>query len=175
MNSMNDVYNDIMADLKPIKADAPFDRQLSVVVEPSALHNALTYLKQKGFTQMSLLTCVDWIEDSEFELVYILMNWEDGLHVQLRTRIDRDEASFVTITNIFPGAQYYERDVHEFFGVEFKGNEDSYKPLFLELWEELPPMRKDFDTQAYSDEKYSSMEWDVDFDVQKGGTDNERS
>ncbi len=173
MNSMNNTINEIKAALKPLKMETPAFRQIAVVVKPDTVHNALSYLKQKGFTQLSIVTCVDWIKESEFELVYILFSWTEGIHIQLRARIDRDKPVMVTATDIFPGAQYYEREVHEFFGVEFTGNEDAAKPLFLEIWDDLPPLRKDFDPQAYSDSKFPMRERGNEFVSEIGGHDDE--
>lgn len=158
--------------LEPIELTEPADRQIACVVEPAEVHKALAFLKTNGFTQLSILTCVDWIDDGQLELVYVLLSWEDGIHIQLRTRIDRDKPLFSTVTNIFPGARYYEREVHEFFGVEFEGNEDSYKPLFLERWDSIPPLRKDFDPEAYSDSKFPMRDRDKVFKSKIGGIDN---
>lgn len=175
MNSMNNIYNEIKAALNPLSMETPADRQIAVIVEPSAIHNSLAYLKRIGFTQLSILTCVDWINDNQLELVYVLFSWTEGIHLQLRGRIDRDNPVFITVTDIFPGAQYYEREVHEFFGVVFKGNEMALKPLFLENWDDMPPLRKDFDPAAYSDSKFPMRDRDKVFKSQMGGTGNERS
>ncbi len=171
MNSMNNIINEIKTAFDPLKIETPAYRQIAVVVKPEAIHNSLSFLKQKGFTQLCMVTCVDWIKDSEFELVYILFSWTDGIHVQLRARIDRDNPVMVTSTDIFPGARYYEREVTEFFGVEFTGNEDAGKPLFLELWDDIPPLRKDFDPQAYSDSKFPMRERGNEFVSEIGGTE----
>ena len=64
---------------------------------------------------------------------------------------------------IFPGCKYYEREAHEFFGIKFPGNPDYEKQLILEEWDDLPPMRKDFDPRAYSDRKFSKMEYSNDY------------
>lgn len=167
------MISDIKAALSPLETSEPAFRQIAAVVKPDGIHGALAYLKNKGFTQLCILTCIDWIEDSQFELVYILFSWTDGIHIQLRARIDREKPFFTTVTDIFPGARYYEREVHEFFGVEFCGNEDSYKPLFLELWDDIPPLRKDFDPQAYSDSKFPMRENANEFLSMTGGGDDE--
>lgn len=151
--------------------EEPIALQLAFDIDKESVLDILAFLKSKGFGQLSLLTCIDWIKDNKFQLVYILMNWETGIHVQVRTFIDRSNPVFKTITYIYPGAQYYERDVHEFFGVEFEGNEDSYKHLFLELWEADCPLKKDFDPVQYSDEKYGNREYDVVFPRTIGGKD----
>lgn len=148
----------------PVRED-----QAAVDVIPGELHAALAYLKAEGFKQLSMLSCVDWIEDGQFQLVYLLFDWDQGVRLQLRTRIDRKNPTFTTATNIYPGAQYYERDVHEFFGVEFEGNAMSYKPLFMENWDDIPPLRKDFDSKAYSDKKFPVREYNKDFSKEGNG------
>ena len=145
------------------------DDQAALDVNPGDVHAALAYLKAEGFRQLSMLSCVDWIEQGEFQLVYLLFDWDRGVRLQLRTRIARENPKFTTVTNIYPGAQYYERDVHEFFGVEFEGNAMSYKQLFLENWDDIPPMRKDFISKAYSDKKFPVREYKKDFTKEGDG------
>lgn len=175
MNSMNDIIKKIKAALNPLQIDEPAGMQIACVVKSDEIHAGLSYLKNLGFRQLCILTCIDWIDDSELELVYVLFSWDHGIHIQLRARIDRNKPSFITITDIYPGARYYEREVHEFFGVEFEGNEDYAKPLFLELWDDLPPLRKDFDPQVYSDSKFPLRDRENVFAPKTGGPENERS
>jgi NADH-quinone oxidoreductase subunit C len=151
---MNSIELDLKAKFDILEVIYPDDHQIIVDLEKNQMHGLLSYLKATGFRQLSLATCVDWIEEDVFQLVFIVFNWDTGIHVLARTKLSRENPVFSTITSIYPGAQYYERDIHEFFGVEFPGNEMSYKHLFLELWDEMPPMRKDFDPLAYSQEKF---------------------
>ena len=143
----------------------PTDAGVRVVITSYSIHytKLYDYVRTQGFRQLSILTCVDWINEDKFQLVFIVFNWNLGIRLQIRTKIDRKNPKFNTITTIYPGAQYYERDVHEFFGVEFIGNENSYKQLFLENWDDMPPLRKDFDSKAYSDKKYPVREYKADF------------
>lgn len=165
---ITELVNDVKMKFAVIGLDFPKDDQASVDFQSSDVHAALAYLKSHGFRQLSMLSCVDWIADNEFQLVYLLFNWDTGVRLQVRTRIDRDNPKFITATGIYPGAKYYERDVHEFFGIEFEGNPDSYKQLFLENWDDIPPMRKDFDPQAYSDRKYPARKYKAEFDTKAG-------
>ena len=120
-------------------------------------------LKQAGWIQLSYLSAIDWIEENEFELVYILMNWEKPVHIQIRTRVDRENPEMNSVLPIFPGAKYYEREAHEFFGIKFPGNPDFHKQLILEEWDDIPPLRKDFDPKAYSDAHFSRREYTTDY------------
>jgi NADH-quinone oxidoreductase subunit C len=137
-------------------------RQYKIISLPDKTIALLTYLKEAGYFHLSLLTCVDWIEQKKFELVYILMNWSNGVTFLVSTFIDRDKPTFTTVKDMWPTAEYYERDVHEFFGVEFEGNENCKKPMILELWNDLPPLRKDFDPLKYSKEHYPDREYEKD-------------
>lgn len=148
---------------KVVETTIVMDNQVAFDVTNQDVISLLTYLKGTGWRQLSMLTCVDWIAEGELQLVYILMNWDNGVRIQVRTRIHRDAPKFVTCTNVYPGAKFYERDVHEFFGVEFEGNDDALKQLFLEMWDDIPPLRKDFDSRAYSDKKYAKRKYKNDF------------
>lgn len=170
MNSMNSIIDDIKNKFKIINSEKITESQVAFDIDKNEVHSFLSYIKSIGWRQLSLLTCVDWILDNEFELVYVLFNWDNGIRIQVRTRIDREKATYRTITNIYPGAKYYERDVHEFFGVKFEGNPDSLKQLFLENWDDIPPLRKDFDSKAYSDKKYSSRTYNKNFNNKAGET-----
>ncbi|AEX85062.1 NADH dehydrogenase [Marinitoga sp. 1135] len=168
MNSMNNIIEDIKAKFNPEFHEIPKKNQISFDFKSDQIHAVLSYLKSKGWKQLTMLTCVDWIKENKFQLVYLLFNWDEGITIQVRTKIDRDKPNFRTIIDIFPGAEYYERDVHEFFGVTFEGNENANKELFLELWDDIPPMRKDFDPLAYSKKKFDVRDYKVDFIPKEG-------
>ncbi|MCK5128318.1 MAG: NADH-quinone oxidoreductase subunit C [Clostridiales bacterium] len=167
-NNIETFVEDIKSKYETLGVDIPKNNQVSLDFTARDIHSVLAYAKSHGWAQLSMLTCVDWIEENKLQLVYLLFNWENGVRLQVRTKLDRDKPVFSTITSIYPGAKYYERDVHEFFGVEFEGNPESYKPLFLENWDDMPPLLKDFDPQAYSDEKYPAREYEKDFTKKAG-------
>ena len=48
-----------------------------------------------------------------------------------------------TISDIFPSADFYEREIHDFFGIKFRGNSRLHEKMFLpDDWKESPPLRK---------------------------------
>jgi len=184
MNSTNDTKELISIleqsfDIKDFTT--PKKNEISIVVDQNNVPTILTYLKDKGWRQLSLVTCIDWIEENKFELAYVLFNWTNGITFLVKTKIDRKNPEYISIIDIFPGARYYERDIHEFFGVKFEGNSDFEKPLFLELWDDKPPMRKDFDPLEYSKRKFPDRKYDVELsknavkEVIKEGEINERT
>jgi len=173
MSNTEFVTNLVENQYKVLKTEVLDQYQVSFEVKKDDVHSVLSLLKSNGWIQLSYLSAIDWIEENEFEMVYILFNWEKPVHIQIRTRLDRDNASINSILPIFPGCKYYEREAHEFFGIKFPGNPDHEKQLILEEWDDMPPMRKDFDPRAYSDRKFSKMEYTNDF-VNKDGKDSKQ-
>ena len=174
MNSTNDLKNHLIKQYAFTHFEEPTHQQLIFDVPNHQMLDVLAHLKSIGFGQLSMLTCVDWIELNHFQLIYILLDWESGIHVIARTLIDRDYPVYRTANHIYPGIQYYERDVHEFYGVEFEGNEDSYKHLFLELWTAAPPLRKDFDPEKFSNERFTMREYKKTFNNKEEDKDDSR-
>ncbi|MCF7926756.1 MAG: NADH-quinone oxidoreductase subunit C [Candidatus Izimaplasma sp.] len=165
MNSMNNVTTIkelVTKKITVLKEEVIDQYQVSFEVKKDDVHHLLSVLKQAGWRQLSYLSAVDWIEDNEFELVYIVFNWEKPVHIQIRCRIDRNAPTMDTILPIYPGAKYYEREAHEFFGIAFPGNDSHEKQLILENWDDIPPLRKDFDPKAYSDARFPKREYSND-------------
>jgi len=154
MNNVNDVIALVKDSYTVNKIDVVDQYQVSFEVNKGDVHSLLTLLKAEGWIQLSYLSAIDWIDDNQFELVYIVFNWDKPVHIQVRSRIERENPTMNTIMPIFAGSKYYEREAHEFFGIKFPGNPDHEKQLILEYWDDIPPLRKDFDPQAYSDRKF---------------------
>lgn len=157
MNSMNNVEAVISLvenSITPILKETIDAYQVAFEVKKDDVHHLLSLMKANGFKQLSYLSAIDWPEENVFELVYIVFDWDRAVHVQIRTKLDRDNAVMNTIMPIYPGCQYYERETHEFFGVKFPGNPMFDEQLILEQWDDIPPLRKDFDPRAYSDKKF---------------------
>jgi NADH-quinone oxidoreductase subunit C len=133
------------------------DTRITITAKKRKVLAVLRFLKDKGFEHLALISCVDWIEENDFELVYILAPYmqsneeytdREKVHLIVKIRISREEPQFETITNLFQNAEPYEREIYELFGVKFEGHKRLI-PLFLERNYEVPPFRKDFDTRKY--------------------------
>jgi len=84
------------------------------------------------------ITAID--EGKNFSLLYHF----DVVGVKtLKLSIRKSKPTIPTIIDIFPAAEIYEREIHDFFGIEFKGNPRLDEKLFLpDTWENKPPMLK---------------------------------
>lgn len=81
-------------------------------------------------------------EDS-FEVIYHFNRYEQLCRVLVRCRVPRSLAKVPTISGIYPGANWHERETHDFFGIEFSGHPD-LSPLLLPEDADFHPLRKDY-------------------------------
>jgi NADH-quinone oxidoreductase subunit C len=95
-----------------------------------------------GCTFFDWLTAVDEQENG-FAVVTHLYSPVEHHHLLLRTRLRRDEPSLPSITPIFHGASWHERETFEMFGIDFPGH-SHLVPLLLPDGFEGHPLRKDF-------------------------------
>lgn len=100
-----------------------------------------------GATFFDWLTAVDELDEG-FSVVAHLWSVEQRTHVFLRTRVPRDAPVLDSITPVFPGAAWHERETAEMFGVLFEGFDDGtglgLRPLLLPDGMDARPLRKDF-------------------------------
>ena len=123
-----------------------------------SLRSALTWLKSEtGHVQLTLLSAVDWLEEGEFELSYLLTDPAEHVTLVVGCRIPRDGARVPTVWDLWPQAVTYEQELSEMFGIDFEGSPRSGVTFILESWSDMPPMRRDFDTAAYSREHYEDV------------------
>ncbi len=81
-------------------------------------------------------------EDS-FELVYDYNHFSQLCRVVIRTRVPRSNPELPTISPIYPGANWHERETHDFFGIIFSGHPD-LSPFLLPEDADFHPLRKDY-------------------------------
>ena len=93
-----------------------------------------------GFVHLSAISCVDWIEEGAFELVYHLWSYEQNQLLSIHIRIPRDPGRYQSVVDLYRPAGFFERDIHEMFGLYFEGALDMDKFILTE-WNGPPPMR----------------------------------
>lgn len=126
-----------------------------VTVPVPHLRPALLHLRDReGFTHLVLLTAVDWIEDGQFQLTYLLCNRTLNLDLGLRVLLPREAASMASIHDLWPTAATYQRELREMFGIAFPDSPRVDEEFILEGWIDMPPYRRDFDTLKFSHDSY---------------------
>jgi len=130
------------------------EKRVEIFTSTNAIEDVLLYTKNSlGYIHFTQLSCVDWIEENEFELVYIIWSPEDKITLLIKVRLDRDNPVAPNIDYIWRHANTFERELREMYGIEFEGLVGD-KDFILEDWIEMPPMRRDFDTMEYSKRTY---------------------
>jgi NADH-quinone oxidoreductase subunit C len=130
-----------------------FDRdEMSIYVERSAIREACVLLKEDSvcpFNVFSDLTCVDWYpSEPRFEVIYHLLSIANKERVRLKVKLNSSSSALESITSIWPGANYFEREVFDLFGIRFTGHPYLRRILMPEDWEGHP-LRKDYPVEGY--------------------------
>lgn len=101
------------------------------------------------FNYLSDVTCVDWLpEEPRFEVIYHLFSIAKKERVRLKVRLSGDSPVVESVTSIWPGANYAEREVYDLFGVRFSGHPYLRRLLMPEDWVGHP-LRKDYPVEGY--------------------------
>ena len=127
--------------------------ELTLHIDPARIVEVCSYLKtEQKFVRLSSLTAVDWFPaEPRFEVVYHLQSIERNLRVRLKCRIAGERPEIDSVTSVWNGANWYERETFDLFGIQFRGHPDLKRLLMPEDWEGHP-LRKDFPVHGY---KYS--------------------
>jgi NADH-quinone oxidoreductase subunit C len=135
---------DAAAPAGPVQVSEPGVRgcQLDVALAPRQVVLAAEILDQAGFS-LDAVTGVDWPAQAEMEVVYDYFHPLAPLRVAVRARVPRGEPELPTISAVFPGANWHERETHDFFGIRFAGH-PNLTPLLLPEDADYHPLRKDF-------------------------------
>jgi NADH-quinone oxidoreductase subunit C len=92
---------------------------------------------------LDTITGVDWLAEGKMEVVYDYFHPVTGLRAVVRARISRENPEIPSITEVFPGANWHERETHDFFGIHFSGH-PNLAPFLLPEDATYHPLRKDF-------------------------------
>lgn len=121
--------------------------ETSVYVGRDALVEVCTWLRDEaGFDYLSDVATVDrFTEDARFEVVYNLCNLAARKRLRLKVRVEEDDAVVPTVTGVWFGAGWHEREAWDMMGVRFDGHPD-HRRIYMPEDFAYHPLRKDFPT-----------------------------
>jgi NADH-quinone oxidoreductase subunit C len=130
-----------------------FDRdEMTIYVPREVIRQAAALLKDDSacpFNYLSDITCVDWYpSEPRFEVVYHLLSIPHKERVRLKVRLSGENPALDSLTSVWPGANYFEREVFDLFGVRFNGHPYLRRIMMPENWEGHP-LRKDYPVEGY--------------------------
>jgi NADH-quinone oxidoreductase subunit C len=120
-----------------------------LTVAPENIHEALSGLRDDGYRLLVFLTCVDHLADASrewparYELVYQLRHLDTKEQLRVRTFVDGDPPHIDSVHDLFPPANWDERETYDFFGVVFENHPDLSRILMPDDWVGHP-LRRDY-------------------------------
>lgn len=117
-----------------------------LLLKKEHLLSAVTRLKEEyGFNFFIDITAVDyWPQnDPRMHVIYQFYALESGQYIRLRVPLRNQDLQIESLTSIFKGANWYEREVHDLFGIQFEGHPDLRRIIMPYDWVGHP-LRKDY-------------------------------
>jgi NADH-quinone oxidoreductase subunit C len=151
-----------------------FRGQTTLVVPPAALHEVMRFLREDprtGYEFLSDVTAVDYLDypaktPGRFAVVYLLSCLRNDLRLTVKTYLDptldtsgnaEDPALEVdSVTDLWPGAEWPEREVYDMYGIRFRNHPDLRRIL---LWKDYPafPLRKDYPLRGRGEREHYAV------------------
>ena len=132
-----------------------------ITVPAESVREALAALRSDGYRLLTFLTCVDHLADHSrewpfrFEIVYQLRNLETREQLRVRAFVDGDLPRIDSVHDLFPPANWDERETYDLFGVVFNDHPDLSRILMPDDWVGHP-LRRDYpvggETVEFSEE-----------------------
>jgi NADH-quinone oxidoreductase subunit C len=130
--------------------DAKLDRgELTLTIAAEEILPAAATLQAAGYNFFEDVTAVDWFPSSpRFQLSYHILSHSYKEYIRLCVLVDGDSPAVDSITPVWPGANFYEREVFDLFGVRFEGHPNLRRIMMPDDWQGHP-MRKDYPVEGY--------------------------
>lgn len=155
IESLNSRFPDTVFGVKEFRGET------TLYIIKGNILEACLYLKTEfGFKYLVDLTAVDYLEIKKprYEVVYYLhrfgMDLEENVRIRLKVQVPEDDLRLDSVTPVWSGANWLEREVYDMFGIHFIDHPDLRRILMPEDYEPFP-LRKDFDVRNREPSKMS--------------------
>lgn len=162
---MNEALNELGTYIEAKRTDCVLSWQivhdeLTLEVALSNIVGLMDFLKTDQTCRFSTLvdmTAVDHPErPKRFDVVYHLLSMYQNHRIRLRVAV-REEDMVQSITDVFPAANWFEREVFDMFGILFSGHPD-LRRILTDYGFRGYPLRKDFPTTGYTEVRYDEAQ-----------------
>ncbi len=130
--------------------------QLSLVIVSSSIEQVTALLKNNNYCQFRTLidiTAIDYPSKEErFVIVYHYLSMQQNIRIRVKSPI-RDGQIIPSITNLFPAANWFEREVFDMYGMLFSNHPDMRR-ILTDYGFQGHPLRKDFPTTGHVELRY---------------------
>lgn len=154
INSLNQHFGEAIA-AHEISAD-----MLNITINKSAIHEVLSFLKndkQLNYNFLTTLCGMHYPENDTLGVVYHLHSFEYNHRIRVKTTTELADPVIPTISDIWPAANWQERETYDFYGIRFQGHPNLKRILNVDEMTDFP-LRKDFPLEDQTrDDKNDSM------------------
>ncbi|WP_444451873.1 NADH-quinone oxidoreductase subunit C [Rhodobacter capsulatus] len=134
--------------------------ELTVTVKAAAIVGFVQFLRDDAecrFTTLVDITAIDWPERvARFDMVWHFLSMWKNQRIRVKAAVAEDEMC-PSITEVYPAANWYEREVFDMFGILFSGHPD-LRRLLTDYGFRGHPLRKDFPTTGYIELRYDEVQ-----------------
>lgn len=119
--------------------------ELTIEVRPSAIVQVCEILKTKfGFDYLSDITGIDhYTDEKRFGLAYNIVSIAEKKRLRITTRLEERDPSIHSVIDVWPSANWFEREVYDMFGIRF-GSHPDMRRIYMPEDFEYYPLRKEF-------------------------------
>ena len=129
-----------------------FRDEVTLSIRPQSLIAVCEFLRDAPDLRFNYLSDVTALDNDpnepRFESVYHLYSVERGQYLRLKVRLPGENPRVASLVPVWPGANAFEREVYDLFGIYFEGHPDLRRLLMPDDWEGHP-LRKDYPTEGY--------------------------
>lgn len=153
---MNDLIAQKLKDQFPesIEGTIDFRGDLTVQVKKNDIVKVAEFIKndpELSFDLIIDLLGVDMYRpEGRFEVVYVIYSIKNRKYLRLKVLVDESDCVVPTVTGVWSGANWHERETYDMFGVKFSGHPDLRRMYMPEEYE-YHPLRKDFPLMGIPD------------------------
>ena len=130
--------------------------ELTIVVDADDIVSVMTFLRDDArcrFISIIDVSGVDYpARAKRFDVVYHLLSPRQNLRIRVKVMTDED-TPVPSITGVFPGADWFEREAYDLYGILFSGHPD-LRRLLTDYGFEGHPLRKDFPLTGFVEVRY---------------------
>ena len=130
--------------------DAKLDfGELTLTIARTEIRETCTRIQAAGYNFFEDVTAVDWFPIApRFQLSYHLLSHAFRERIRLRVLLDEGDASVDSIVPVWAGANFFEREIFDLFGIHFGGHPDLRRIMLPDDWQGHP-LRKDYPVEGY--------------------------
>lgn len=155
VDSVKDKFPGTIQDIKTFRGET------TLILKKESMQDVCSHLKNVlEFKFVSDITAVDYLEikTPRFEVVYHLhrfgADYDENVRLRLKVEVSEEDPKVDSVTPVWSGANWLEREVYDMFGIQFPGHPDLRRILMPEDYEPFP-LKKDFDVRNREPSKRS--------------------